>query len=116
MQPRRPHTPDLSYPTLPPTSLFRQSVIGLCHLAASLAYRIELHGLTILVLTLAAIACYATMLAPITWGLITEMFPNPMQSRGLYQSRRSLGGLLCPHLDLSRAQPNGRQLRCVSGL
>lgn len=50
--------------------------IGACHIAASVAYRLHLHGFWILGVTLAAIACYAMTLAPITWVLITEIFPN----------------------------------------
>jgi sugar porter (SP) family MFS transporter len=50
--------------------------IGLCHVVASLAYRLHLHGIWILILTLAAIAFYAMTLAPVTWVLITEIFPN----------------------------------------
>ena len=50
--------------------------IGFCHVVASAAYRLHLHGTWILVLTLAAIAFYATTLAPVTWVLITEIFPN----------------------------------------
>jgi sugar porter (SP) family MFS transporter len=50
--------------------------IGVCHVAASFAYRLHLHGIWILVLTLAAIAFYAMTLAPVTWVLITEIFPN----------------------------------------
>ena len=50
--------------------------IGFCHLVASAAYRVHLHGIWILVLTLAAIAFYAMTLAPLTWVLITEIFPN----------------------------------------
>ena len=59
--------------------LFGAISIGMCHLAASIAYRMHLHGLAIVVLTLAAIACYAMTLAPITWVLITEIFPNRMR-------------------------------------
>lgn len=50
--------------------------IGICHIAASIAYRLHLHGFWILGVTLTAIACYAMTLAPITWVLITEIFPN----------------------------------------
>lgn len=50
--------------------------IGLCHTAASAAYRLHVHGIWILVVTLAAIAFYALTLAPLTWVLITEIFPN----------------------------------------
>jgi sugar porter (SP) family MFS transporter len=55
--------------------------VGLAHLLAALAYWRGLHGPVILVITLSAIACYAVSLAPITWVLITEIFPNKV--RGL---------------------------------
>jgi SP family xylose:H+ symportor-like MFS transporter len=50
--------------------------IGLCHVVAGAAYRLHLHGTWILLVTLAAIAFYAMTLAPVTWVLITEIFPN----------------------------------------
>jgi SP family xylose:H+ symportor-like MFS transporter len=56
--------------------LFGCVSIGICHLGASYAYHVHLHGVLILGLTLAAIACYAMTLAPITWVLIVEIFPN----------------------------------------
>jgi sugar porter (SP) family MFS transporter len=51
-------------------------LVALCHFGASLAYRSGVHGFGILLLTLGAIACYAMTLAPVTWVLITEIFPN----------------------------------------
>jgi sugar porter (SP) family MFS transporter len=54
--------------------------IAASHIAASLAYRAHLHGVWILVLTLCSIACYAMSLAPVTWVLITEIFPNRVRS------------------------------------
>jgi len=57
--------------------------IGLCHLLCALAFRREMHGSTVLVLTLSAIACYALTLAPITWVLIAEIFPNSVRSEGV---------------------------------
>ncbi len=39
-------------------------------------YRLHLHGVPMLVLVLAAIACYAMSLAPVTWVVISEIFPN----------------------------------------
>jgi MFS transporter, SP family, xylose:H+ symportor len=50
--------------------------IGISHLAASFAYREHAEGLWVLMLTLCAIGCYAVSLAPVTWVLITEIFPN----------------------------------------
>jgi MFS family permease len=56
---------------------------GICasHLLAAAAYWKALHGTAVLVITLLAIACYAVSLAPVTWVVITEIFPNRM--RGL---------------------------------
>jgi sugar porter (SP) family MFS transporter len=54
--------------------------VGLSHVAASLAYREGLQGIWVLVLTLCAIACYAMSLAPVTWVLITEIFPNRVRA------------------------------------
>ncbi len=39
-------------------------------------YHLHLHGKPMLVLVLAAIACYAMSLAPATWVVISEIFPN----------------------------------------
>jgi len=54
--------------------------IGVSHLAACVAYRLQAQGTWVLVLTLCAIACYAMSLAPVTWVLITEIFPNRMRA------------------------------------
>jgi MFS transporter, SP family, xylose:H+ symportor len=54
--------------------------IGVSHLLASLAYRAGWQGFWVLVLTLAAIAFYAVSLAPVTWVLITELFPNSVRA------------------------------------
>lgn len=50
--------------------------IGLAYLAAALAYLVGLHGTGVLLLTLTAIAFDAVTLAPVTWTLIAELFPN----------------------------------------
>lgn len=56
--------------------LLGTTLIAGCHFGASLAYHMKVQGIGILILTLGAIACYAMTLAPITWVLITEIFPN----------------------------------------
>jgi MFS transporter, SP family, xylose:H+ symportor len=60
--------------------IFGCIAIGASHLAASVAYRLHAQGTWVLVLTLCAIACYAMSLAPVTWVLITEIFPNRMRA------------------------------------
>jgi MFS transporter, SP family, xylose:H+ symportor len=54
--------------------------IALSHIAASLAYHAHLQGKWVLMLTLCAIACYAVSLAPVTWVLISEIFPNRIRA------------------------------------
>ena len=58
---------------------------GLCGLIAiysglGVLYRMHLQGFPMLVLVLAAIACYAMSLAPVTWVVIAEIFPNRIRS------------------------------------
>jgi sugar porter (SP) family MFS transporter len=50
--------------------------IAVCHTLLGLSYHLGLKGVPVLAGTLAAIACYATTLAPVTWVLISEIFPN----------------------------------------
>jgi len=57
--------------------------IALSHFLAGLAYRLGWHGMPVLVLTLCAIACYAMTLAPLTWVLISEIFPNRLRAPGV---------------------------------
>jgi sugar porter (SP) family MFS transporter len=57
--------------------------VGLVHIALAMVYHLHLRGLPILVLTLCAIGCYAMTLAPVTWVLITEIFPNRIRARGV---------------------------------
>ncbi len=64
-----------------PLMLFGCAGIGISHFLIGLAYRTGMTGLPVLVLTLCAVACYTVSLAPITWVLISEIFPNRV--RGL---------------------------------
>jgi MFS transporter, SP family, xylose:H+ symportor len=59
------------------------SSVGIVHLALAIVYHLHLRGLPILVLTLCAIGCYAMTLAPVTWVLITEIYPNRLRARGV---------------------------------
>jgi len=61
---------------------------GLCGLVLiyavlGLLYREHLQGKAMLLLVLAAIACYAMSLAPATWVVIAEIFPNRIRSTGM---------------------------------
>ncbi|HUA93715.1 MAG TPA: sugar porter family MFS transporter [Terracidiphilus sp.] len=50
--------------------------LALIYIVLGAFYRLHLHGLPMLILVLAAIACYAMSLAPATWVVIAEIFPN----------------------------------------
>jgi len=61
---------------------------GLCGLVLvyavlGLLYRMHFEGKAMLVLVLAAIACYAMSLAPATWVVIAEIFPNRIRSTAI---------------------------------
>ena len=46
-------------------------------------YYLPLQGTPMLVLVLAAIACYAMSLAPVTWVVIAEIFPNRIRGSAM---------------------------------
>jgi MFS transporter, SP family, xylose:H+ symportor len=46
-------------------------------------YRMHVQGKPMLALVLAAIACYAMSLAPVTWVVISEIFPNRIRSSAM---------------------------------
>jgi sugar porter (SP) family MFS transporter len=61
---------------------------GLCGLvliytALGLFYHAQIHGMPMLLLVLAAIACYAMSLAPATWVVIAEIFPNRIRATAM---------------------------------
>jgi len=70
--------------------IFGCVAIGASHLAAGIAYRSHAQGAWVLVLTLCAIAFYAMSLAPVTWVLITEIFPNRMRASAVSVSVATL--------------------------
>lgn len=52
------------------------AILGAC-------YYFEVKGLIVLIVVLAAIACYAMTLAPITWVLLSELFPNRIRGAAM---------------------------------
>jgi len=70
--------------------LFGCAGIALSHLLMGGAYVLELKGLVVLVLALGAIACYAMSLAPVTWVLISEIFPNRIRGTAISVAVSSL--------------------------
>ena len=63
--------------------LFGCAGIALSHLVLGLTYRSGIKGLPVLLITLCTIGCYALSLAPVTWVLISEIFPNRVRGIGV---------------------------------
>jgi SP family xylose:H+ symportor-like MFS transporter len=62
--------------------LFGCAGIALSHLVLGLTYRAGIKGLPVLLITLCTIGCYALSLSPVTWVLISEIFPNRVRGIG----------------------------------
>jgi SP family xylose:H+ symportor-like MFS transporter len=63
--------------------LFGAAGIGISHALLGFTYRAGIKGLPILLLTLCTIGFYALSLAPVTWVLISELFPNRVRGLGV---------------------------------
>jgi len=59
------------------------AILGIC-------YYFEISGMAVLVLVMLAIACYAMSLAPITWVVISEIFPTRIRGMAMAISTFSL--------------------------
>ncbi len=59
------------------------AILGAC-------YYFEVTGVHMLILVLAAIACYSFSLAPVTWVLLSELFPNRIRGAAMSISVFSL--------------------------
>ncbi len=59
------------------------SGLVLIYAVLGLLYRMHIQGKPMLVLVLAAIACYAMSLAPATWVVIAEIFPNRIRGSAM---------------------------------
>ncbi|MGH9620542.1 MAG: MFS transporter, partial [Bryobacteraceae bacterium] len=64
--------------------------VGVSHFFIGLAYHFGFSGLPLLILTLCAIGCYAMSLAPITWIIISEIFPNRIRGMAVSVSVSAL--------------------------
>ncbi len=63
--------------------LFGCAGIGLSHALIGIAYYLGLKGLSVLIFTLCALGCYGISLAPVTWVLIAEIFPNRIRGAAI---------------------------------
>ena len=65
---------------------------GIClsHVLMGAAYSFPSQGLLVLIFALLAIGCYAMTLAPVTWVLISEIFPNRLRGTAISVAVSSL--------------------------
>jgi len=64
--------------------------IAVFHFLLGLSYYFGLRGMPVLICTLATIACYSMSLAPVTWVLISEIFPNRIRGAAVSVSVSAL--------------------------
>lgn len=57
--------------------------IGISHALIGASYVLHLKGLAVLLFTLCSLGCYAMSLAPITWVLISEIYPNRIRGAAI---------------------------------
>ena len=66
-----------------PLMLFGAVGLVVIYVALGLCYHAQVKGLPVLLLVLAAIACYSMSLAPVTWVIISEIFPNRIRGAAM---------------------------------
>jgi len=66
-----------------PLMLFGAAGLAVIYSVMGLCYAQGVKGLPVLLLVLAAIGCYAMSLAPVTWVVISEIFPNRIRGAAM---------------------------------
>jgi len=66
-----------------PLMLFGAAALAVIYTAMGACFASQTRGLPVLVLVLAAIGCYAMSLAPVTWVVISEVFPNRVRGAAM---------------------------------
>ncbi len=66
------------------------SGLALIYIVLGVFYYRHVQGLPMLLLVVAAIACYAMTLAPITWVILSEIFPNEIRGTAMAISTTAL--------------------------
>jgi sugar porter (SP) family MFS transporter len=73
-----------------PLMLFGSAALAAIYIAMGFCYFSGMKGLPMLLLVLAAIGCYAMSLAPVTWVVISEIFPNRIRGAAMAVAVSSL--------------------------
>ncbi len=66
-----------------PLMLVGAAGLALIYIALGACYSLHVQGLPVLLLVLAAIGCYGMSLAPVTWVVISEIFPNRIRGAAM---------------------------------
>ena len=66
-----------------PLMLFGSAALAVIYIVMGFCYHSGVQGLPMLLLVLAAIGCYAMSLAPVTWVVISEIFPNRIRGAAM---------------------------------
>jgi sugar porter (SP) family MFS transporter len=66
-----------------PLMLLGSAGLAIIYTVMGLCYHGQVKGLPMLLLVLAAIGCYAMSLAPVTWVVISEIFPNRIRGAAM---------------------------------
>jgi sugar porter (SP) family MFS transporter len=66
-----------------PLMLFGAAGLAVIYTAMGFCYANHVQGFPVLLLVLAAIACYSMSLAPVTWVVISEIFPNRIRGAAM---------------------------------
>ena len=70
--------------------LFGAAGLAVIYTGMGLCYATGVKGLPMLLLVLAAIGCYGMSLAPVTWVVISEIFPNRIRGAAMSVAVSSL--------------------------
>jgi sugar porter (SP) family MFS transporter len=73
-----------------PLMLFGAGALAVIYAGIGACYAARVQGWPLLVLVLAAIGCYAMSLAPVTWVIISEIFPNRIRGAAMSAAIASL--------------------------
>ena len=66
-----------------PLMLFGAAGLAVIYAVLAFCYHAHVQGFPMLLLVLAAIACYSMSLAPVTWVVISEIFPNRIRGAAM---------------------------------
>ncbi len=90
-----------------PLMLFGAAGLAILHIGIGACYALGVTGVPMLLLVLAAIACYACSLAPVTWVVISEIYPNRIRGAAMAVSVSALW-IACFILTVTFPLLNGR--------